>query len=212
MSMTLVIGTRKWSSWSLRPWIAMKQAGLPFREVLIPLRQPDSQARILEYSPTGSVPLLIDGAITVWESLAILDHLADRFPTRGMWPAQPVARGHARAIATEMHGGFPALRRELSMDVGAELPTPDLSADAKSDVARITTMWRDTRSRFGEGGPFLLGRFTNADAMYAPVATRFRTYGIALDPVCQDYVDAVLGLPAMVDWYRLAADEMESNH
>ncbi len=212
MSMTLVIGTRKWSSWSLRPWIAMKQAGLPFREVLIPLRQSDSKARILEYSPSGSVPVLIDGAITVWESLAILDHLADRFPTRGLWPAQPVARGHARSIATEMHGGFPALRRELSMDTGAELPTPDLTPEAKADIARITSMWSDTRTRFGEGGPFLFGRFTNADAMYAPVATRFRTYDVALDDICQAYCDRIFAWDAMQEWVaqaQLEPDEIE---
>ena len=209
MSMTLVIGTRRWSSWSLRPWIALKEAGLPFQEVLIPLRQPDTKACILEYSPAGTVPLLIDGAITVWESLAILDHLADRFPTRGLWPAQPVARGHARAISAEMHAGFAPLRRELSMDIGAELPTPNLSPEALADVARVQSIWRDSRQRFGGAGSFLFGRFTNADAMYAPVATRFRTYGIALDAVCQDYVDAVLNLPAMIEWCRLAVAELE---
>lgn len=209
MSMTLVIGTRKWSSWSLRPWIALKQAGLPFQEVEIALRQPDTRARILEYSPSGRVPILIDGAITVWDSLAILDHLADRFPTRGLWPAHPVARGHARAISAEMHAGFPALRQELGMDVTAELPAPNLSAEAIADVARIQAIWRDARQRFGDTGSFLFGRFTNADAMFAPVVTRFRTYGIELDPVCKDYVEAVLNLPAMIGWYRLAAAELE---
>jgi glutathione S-transferase len=209
MSMTLVIGTRKWSSWSLRPWIALKQAGLPFQEVTIALRQPDTKARILEYSPSGKIPVLIDGAVVVWESLAILDHLADRFPTRGLWPAEPVARGHARAISSEMHAGFAALRRELGMDVSAELPAPDLTPDAKADVARIQTIWREARQRFGGAGPFLFGRFTNADAMFAPVATRFRTYGIELDPVCRDYADAVLNLPSMIAWYRLAEAEPE---
>jgi len=207
--MTLVIGTRKWSSWSLRPWIAMKQAGLPFQEVAITLRQPDTRARILEYSAAGKVPILIDGMVVVWESLAILDHLADRFPTRGLWPAEPVARGYARAISTEMHSGFAALRRELPMDVSAELPTPDLSDEAKADIARVLSIWRDARRRFGDAGSFLFGRFTNADAMFAPVATRFRTYGIELDPVCRAYADAVLNLPAMVSWYRAAAEETE---
>jgi len=209
VSMTLVIGTKQWSSWSLRPWIAMKQAGLPFQEVVIPLRQPDTRARILEYSPSAKVPVLIDGAIVVWESLAILDHLADRFPTRGLWPAEPAARGHARAISAEMHCGFAALRRELSMDVSAELPTPDLSDDAKADVARVQAIWREARQRFGGAGPFLFGRFTNADAMFAPVAARFRTYGIELDPACREYADAVLNLPAMIAWYRQAEAEPE---
>ncbi len=209
MSMTLVIGTKQWSSWSLRPWIAMKQAGLQFQEVVIQLRQPDTKARILEYSHAGKVPVLIDGAVVVWESLAILDHLADRFPTRGFWPAEPGARGHARSISAEMHAGFAALRRELSMDVLAELPTPDLSDDARADVARIQAIWGEARQRYGAGGPFLFGRFTNADAMFAPVATRFRTYGIALDPVCRDYADAILNLPAMAAWYRQAEEETE---
>ena len=207
MSLTLVIGTKKWSSWSLRPWLTLKQAGLPFQEVEIELRHSDTKARILEYSPAGRVPILIDGAITVWDSLAILDHLADRFPTRGLWPALPVARGLARAISAEMHSGFPALRQELSMDVTAELPTPALSADAQADVARIQAIWRDARLRFGSAGSFLFGRFSNADAMFAPVATRFRTYGLELDPVSRDYADAVLNLPAMIEWYRQAAAE-----
>jgi glutathione S-transferase len=209
VSMTLVIGTRKWSSWSLRPWIALKQIGLPFQEVTIPLRQPDTRARILEYSPAGRVPILIDGAVVVWESLAILDHLADRFPTRGLWPSEPVARGHARAISAEMHACFAALRRELPMDISAEQPTPELSADAAADVARVQAIWRHARQRFGGAGSFLFGRFTNADAMFAPVATRFRTYGIELDPVCRSYVDTVLNLPAMVAWYRAAAAETD---
>ena len=143
----------------------------------------------------------------VWESLAILDHLADRFPTRGLWPADPAPRGLARAIAAEMHAGFANLRRELNMDVTQRLPTPDLTPDAAAEVARVQAIWRDARTRFGAAGSFLFGRFTNADAMYAPVATRFHTYGIALDPVCQDYVDAILGLPAMKEWYRGAATE-----
>jgi glutathione S-transferase len=209
MALTLVIGSKRWSSWSLRPWIALKQAQIPFKELVIPLRQPDTRALILEYSPAGKVPVLIDGRDTVWESLAILDYLAARFPALGLWPATPSAFALARSVATEMHAGFLDLRRELSMDVCATLAPPALSQQAQGDVDRVCAIWRDARARFGAGGPFLFGRFSNADAMFAPVATRFRTYQVTLDPVCQDYVQTILGLPAMIEWYRDAAAETD---
>jgi glutathione S-transferase len=208
MSMILVIGSKRWSSWSLRPWLAMKQAGLPFEERLIGLRQPDTKAKILAHSPSGKVPLLIDGDLKIWDSLAILEYLAERFPDAGFWPSGTAARAQARSIAAEMHSGFAALRRELPMDVTATLKQ-DLSPEVADDIARIQAVWRDARSRFGAAGPFLFGRFGNADAMYAPVVTRFRTYGVALDAVCRDYADAVLALPAMVAWYGDAAGETD---
>ncbi len=207
MTLTLVIGSKRWSSWSLRPWIALKQAGIPFEEVLIPLRGPETRAIILKYSPTGKVPALIDGRLVVWESLAILDYLAVRFPEAGLWPADLPAQALARSISAEMHAGFPDLRRELSMDVARILPTPSLSPLAEADVARIQDIWRDALGRFGRGGPFLFGRFSNADAMFAPVATRFNTYRIELDPVCRAYMETLLTLPSMTDWYRAAAEE-----
>ncbi len=206
--MTLVIGSKRWSSWSLRPWLAMKQAGLPFEERLIGLRQPDTKAKILAHSPSGKVPLLVDGDLKIWDSLAILEYLAERFPDAGFWPSDTAARAQARSIVAEMHSGFAALRRELPMDVTATLKQ-DLSPEVADDVARIQAIWRDSRSRFGAGGPFLFGRFGNVDAMYAPVATRFRTYGVALDAVCRDYADAVLALPAMVAWCGDAAGETD---
>jgi glutathione S-transferase len=209
MSLTLIIGTKKWSSWSLRPWIALKEAKLPFKEIIIHLRQSDTRARILEYSGAGKVPILIDGREMVWESLAILDYIAVRFPETKLWPRDLSAQAFARSISAEMHGGFADLRRELPMDIGVELPTPTPSAGAAADIERVQAIWRDARARFGGAGPFLFGRFSNADAMYAPVVTRFRTYNIPVDPVSATYMDAILGLPSMTAWYR-AADEEEA--
>jgi glutathione S-transferase len=209
MSLTLIIGTKKWSSWSLRPWIAMKEAKLPFKEITIPLRQSDTRARILEYSAAGKVPILIDGRDMVWDSLAILDYLAVRFPETKLWPRDMAAQAYARSISCEMHSGFPDLRREFPMDIGADLPMPTPSAGGAADIERIQAIWRDARGRFGGAGPFLFGRFSNADAMYAPVATRFRTYNIPADPVSAAYIDTILGLPSMIAWYR-AADEEEA--
>ena len=207
MSLTLIIGTKSWSSWSLRPWIAMKEAKIAFKEIVIHLRQSDTKARILEYSPAGKVPILIDGRELVWDSLAILDYLAARFPETRLWPQDFSALACSRSIAAEMHAGFPDLRRELSMNIGADLPTPALSPAAQADVERVQAIWRDARGRFGDGGPFLFGRFSNADAMYAPVVTRLSTYNIEVDPVCAAYMQTILGLPAMREWYRAADEE-----
>jgi glutathione S-transferase len=207
MGLTLVIGSKRWSSWSLRPWIALRQAEIPFDEVLVPLRRPDTRARALEYSPSGKVPVLRDGATTVWDSLAILDYIDRRFPGAELWPADLSALACAKSISAEMHAGFAALRRELPMDIGADPPTPALSDEAGADVARIMALWRDARTRFGGAGPFLFGRFTNADAMYVPVATRFETYRIELDAASREYMRALLTLPAMEEWRRAARAE-----
>jgi len=186
----------------------MKEAKLPFKELIIHLRQVDTKARILEYSPAGKVPILIDGREIVWDSLAILDYLAARFPEARLWPQDLAGLACARSISAEMHAGFPDLRRELPMDIGADLPMPVLTAAAAADVDRVQAIWRDARSRFGGTGPFLFGRFSIADAMYAPVVTRLRTYNIPVDPFCSAYMDAVLSLASMTAWYR-AADEEE---
>jgi glutathione S-transferase len=207
MALILTIGSKRWSSWSLRPWIALKQAGIPFEERLIPLRQPDTKARILESSPSGKVPLLIDGDIQVWDSLAILDYIAVRFPDAGLWPRDLGPLALARSISAEMHSGFAPLRRELPMDIASRLPLPDLSDEAMADIARIQAIWRDARARFGGIGPFLFGAFTNADAMFAPVASRFQTYGVALDPVCDAYVKTIMSLPAIAEWSQAASKE-----
>jgi len=203
----LVVGTKRWSSWSLRPWLALKAAGVTFEEVVIPLRQPDTQARIAKYSPSGRVPYLRDGEVSVWDSLAICEYVAEILPGAYLWPEDREARAVARSVSAEMHSGFAAMREHLSMDVARSTPLPAVPEPARADVTRVQRMWVDCRTRFGAGGPFLFGAFTIADAMYAPVASRFRTYGVALDPVCGAYVDAIFALPAMQEWVAAAHKE-----
>jgi glutathione S-transferase len=206
----IVIGTKAWSSWSLRPWLALKATGQPFKETLIELRRPDTKADILKHSPAGFVPILKHGNLTLWESLAICEYLAEAFPKAGLWPADRAARAVARCVATEMHGGFAPLRAAMSMDVKARHPTPAIAPAVKADIDRVTEIWRHCRRRFGakargaRGGPFLFGRFSVADCMYAPVTTRFTTYGVTLDPVSAAYVKAVAAWPAMKEWIAAA--------
>src|SRR4051794_35987064 len=180
MAPTLVIGNKNYSSWSLRPWIAMKVCGIGFDETVIPLYEPASRERILEVSPTGKVPALIDGDIRVWESLAILDYLAERHPGAGLWPKDQAARAHARSVAAEMHAGFAALRRHCPMNMRRPVKARELTAEAAADVARIDHLWTQCRTRFGAGGPFLFGAFGAADAMFAPVVSRLHTYDIGV--------------------------------
>lgn len=203
----LVIGTKRYSSWSLRAWLALKQSGLAFDEKTIRLRQPDTAARALEYSPSGRVPVMIDGERRVWDSLAICEYAADMLPGARLWPEDPGARALARAISAEMHAGFPAMREHLSMDVAKSAPLPDLPDAAKKDVARVQAIWTDCRARFGQSGPFLFGHFTIADACYAPVATRFRSYSVPLDAVCAAYADAIYALAPMQAWIAAAKSE-----
>jgi glutathione S-transferase len=204
---TLVIANKVYSSWSLRPWIMLKQAGIAFEEVVIPLGQPDTRSRILAHSPAGRVPILIDGEVTVWDSLAILEYVAERWPEAGVWPADRVARAHARAISAEMHSGFQALRNALPMNLGRRYAARERGPDVAANVARIGAIWREARARFGAGGPFLFGAFSGADAMFAPVVTRFDTYGVAVDPDAQAYMEAVLTTPAFVAWRDAALRE-----
>ena len=204
--LTLVIGNKNYSSWSLRPWLAMRHAGLDFEEVLVPLDQPETRERLLEESPSGLVPVLREGDLTVWDTLAICERVAELAPGAGLWPEDAAARAVARSVAAEMHSGFSALRSECPMNIrrrSAYTPTPAV----EGDVARIVALWRDCRARFGLGGPFLFGAFTNADAMYAPVCTRFRTYGLPEDDVATAYIDAVHAHPAMRDWTEAARAE-----
>jgi glutathione S-transferase len=210
---TLVIGNKNYSSWSLRAWLALKATGAAFDEVVVPLREPDTRAAILRYSPSGKAPCLVHGAITVWESLAIGEYLAELFPDAGLWPKNAAARAHARAISAEMHAGFAPLRRALPMNIRVK-PNPGfpLTEEVQQDVNRIEAIWRDTRNRFGEpgvdgGGPFLFGRFSLADAMYAPVAARFTTYPVALGEEATRYRDVVMGHPFMVEWRAAAQAE-----
>ena len=203
----LILANKAYSSWSMRPWIAMKVAGLPFRETTISLGQDATSTEIKKHSAAGKVPVLKHGDITVWDSLAILDYLADAFYDRHWWPSDPHARAMARSISAEMHSGFQALRSNMPMNVRRHWPERGRAPGVAEDVARITTIWREARARFGQEGPFLFGRFSHADAMYAPVVTRFKTYVVDVDPASQAYCDAILALPAMREWYDLAAKE-----
>jgi len=208
---TLALGNKNYSSWSLRAWLALKATGAAFDEVVVPLRESDTRSAILRYSPSGRVPCLIHGAVTVWESLAIGEYLAELFPEAGLWPRNAAIRAHARAISAEMHAGFPALRRALPMNVRAK-PHPGfpLSDEAQRDINRVEAIWRDARDRFPTAaaeGPFLFGRFSLADAMYAPVASRFTTYPVNLGEDATRYRDAVMGHPFMVEWRAAAQAE-----
>lgn len=207
MSLKLIIGNKNYSSWSMRPWIALKAAGIAFEEILIPLYEPGSPEEILKYSPAGKVPILIDGDDVVWESLAILEHLADHFPEANLWPADARARSFARCAATEMHGGFQPLRQHCTMNMWLPPRVRPQPPEVLANVKRIETIWEDCRSRFGNGGPFLFGTFGNADAMYAPVVSRFHTHGLPVGPGTRAYMDAVMALPAWQEWYAAAMKE-----
>ena len=204
---TLVVGSKNYSSWSLRAWIGARATGIEFDEVVVPLDTATTRESLLSHSPAGLVPVLKDGAITIWESLAILEYLAEAAPEKHLWPADVPARAHARTVSLEMHAGFMALRQACPMNCRKRCETFELTAETRADVERISALWRDCRTRFGGGGEFLFGAFTNADAMYAPVVSRFVTYGVALDPPNQAYADAVMALPAMQDWISAGAAE-----
>jgi glutathione S-transferase len=205
--MKLVIGNKNYSSWSMRPWMAMRACGIPFEEILIPIYRDDSKARLLAVSPSGKVPALIDGAVSVWDSLSIIEYLAEKFPQAGLWPADAAARAHARSISAEMHSGFPALRMECGMNMHRPAGRKTLSPEAEANIARIHEIWSDCRKRHGAEGPFLFGSFGAADAMYAPVVSRFETYAIAGATVVMDYMKAVASLPAWREWKEAALAE-----
>jgi glutathione S-transferase len=205
--LTLVIANKRYSSWSLRPWLAMTHFDVPFEEVVIPLDQDATSSAILEHSSAGKVPVLHHGDITVWESLAILEYLADAFYDRPWWPTDPHAKARARTIAAEMHAGFGAMRPAMPMNLDKTYEPSAWAADVSKDIARIQGLWRDARAKYCGDGDFLFGTFTIADAMYAPVVTRFKTYGVEMDDVSSAYADAVLGLPAMQKWTADAAEE-----
>ena len=197
----LVIGNKNYSSWSMRPWLALRASNIPFEETFIPLYTgaPDKQ-RILDISPAGKVPILVDGDVTVWDSLAIIEYLAEKFPDKKLWPEDRAARARARAISAEMHSGFAALRNECGMNLHRPIGAVALSAEAQGNVARVQEIWTECLSRYG--GPFLFGAFSGADAMYGPVVHRFRTYAIGVTPVAARYMEAMQGLPAFQEWTR----------
>ena len=201
----LVIGNKNYSSWSLRPWLALRASGIAFDEVQLPLFTDEFRRRIAEFSPAGRVPVLVDGDVRVWESIAILEYAAERWPDRGLWPATSAARAHARVVCAEMHAGFHALRAAMPMNLRSSHPGKGRSPGGDADIARVSDLWRDCLAR--SGGPFLFGAFGNANAMYAPVVTRFATFDVALPPDLQRYSAAVLGLPAMREWHAAGCAE-----
>jgi glutathione S-transferase len=209
--MKLVIGNKNYSSWSLRPWLALRMAGIAFEEIRIPLDRPDSKASILRYSPSGKVPCLLDGDLVVWDSLAICEYVNETYAGGRLWPADRAARATARAVTAEMHSGFAALRTSLSMDLRARKPARGAEAQrlagVQADITRIVALW--TAALDASGGPMLFGEFSIADAFYAPVVTRFATYGVDLPPRLAAYRERVFALPPMRDWVAAAEAELE---
>ena len=205
--MKLVIANKNYSSWSLRAWLVARASGLPFEEVLIDLDAPDTIAQIAAHSPSGRVPALLDDGVTVWDSLAIAEYLAEKAPGAGLWPDDPAVRAVARAVTAEMHSGFQGMRGHLPMNIRRPPAVRPLTEAAAADVGRITAIWRGMREHYGSGGPYLFGAFTIADAFYAPVASRLRTYGVPLGGVEAAYVEALLTDFAMVEWTAAACAE-----
>ena len=206
---TLVIGNKNYSSWSLRPWLLMRQAGLEFDEIRVPLYVAGSKDTLRRYGPSAKVPVLLDGELTVWDSLAIAEYLAERHPERGLWPADVAQRALARSISAEMHSGFAALRSNMGMNCRGFFPGLGRSVEVAADIERIQRMWTDCRQRFGASGPYLFGTFTVADAMYSPVALRFKTYAVQLSTIAQQYANTVLALRALQEWVEAARAETE---
>jgi glutathione S-transferase len=201
MALKLVIGNKNYSSWSMRPWLALRANDIAFEEIFIPLYTGDAdKKRILSFTHSGKVPALIDGDVTVWDSLAIIEYVAERFPEARLWPEDRARRAHARSISSEMHSGFMALRNECGMNLHRPVRAVALSDDARANVARIEQIWIECRARYGELGPFLFGTFGAADAMFAPVVHRFRSYAIAVAPQARAYMDTMMALPAFQEW------------
>lgn len=204
---TLIVGNLNYSSWSLRAWLGAKYAGIQLSEVRIPLFQDDWRHEIAKYSGAARVPVLKHGDLTIHDSLSILEYLAEQVPGAGLWPGDKSARAVARSISAEMHSRFQALREHMPMNLRASFPGKGRNPEVDADIERVFTIWRKCRARFGNGGPFLFGQFTNADIMYAPVVTRFLTFAVAADALCRDYIDAVMAAPVMVEAYAEAAAE-----
>jgi glutathione S-transferase len=205
MALTLYVGSKRYSSWSLRPYLPLVQTGAQFECKTILLDQEDSKGKIAAVNPAGKVPVLHHDDLVIWDSLAICEYLNELYPDAKLWPADRSARARARAISAEMHSSFAPLRREMPMDIGANLPGQGHTPEALADARRVMTIWRDALS--ASGGPFLFGELTIADAMFAPVTTRFVTYGVDLDATCRAYVETVHALPAMKQWIADAAKE-----
>lgn len=204
----LVIANKNYSSWSMRPWVVMKAFGISFEEIRIPLDQPDTSNQIARYSPAGRVPILLHGNVAIWDSLAICEYLAEQFPEHNLWPQATDARAMARCICAEMHSGFTGLRLAMSMNIRASFPGRGRTSEAQADIGRVSEIWEKCLSEFGHH-QFLFGDFSIADAYFAPVAMRFRTYAVSLAPALQAYVDRVASHPAVAQWIREALAETE---
>jgi glutathione S-transferase len=208
MALKLVIGNKNYSSWSMRPWLALKANNIAFEEIFIPLYTGDAdRERILNFTHSGKVPALIDGDVTIWDSLSIIEYVAERFPQARLWPEDRARRAHARSISAEMHSGFAALRNECGMNLHRPVRAIALSADARADIARIQQIWIECRERYAKSGPFLFGSFGGADAMFAPVVHRFRTYAIEVAPEATHFMDAMMALPAFQEWTKAGVAE-----
>lgn len=212
---TLVVGTKDWSSWSLRPYVALRATGAAFDEIVVPLRrQPLTGDEIKKHSKAGRVPILKieenGQSATVWDSLAICETLAERHPEANLWPADPLVRAEARSFAAEMHSGFPDLRDQLSMDFARRLPVPVLRQETEAQIERIIDAWSSALVRFGSDGGYLFGGLSVADCMYAPVVSRFVTYGIDVPEVVATYIERMMALPAMRDWGMAAKREVDA--
>ena len=205
--MKLVIGSKNYSSWSLRAWLTLRETGIPFEEERIGFNEPDFGARVRRYSPAGRVPVLVDGDVVVWDSLAIAEYVAEKFPEKKLWPEAPRARAQARSICAEMHAGFAQLRRRLSMNCEATIPLGTLEIAVQREIDRVVEIWSDTRKAHGTNGPFLFGRFTIADAYFAPVVWRFITYVIPLPAEARAYLETMTGLVSMKEWLADARAE-----
>lgn len=204
--LVLYIGNRRYSSWSMRPYLALAAARADFRTEVIVLDQPDTATQIAAVNPAGRVPVLHHGDLVVHDSLAICEYASELYPEAGLWPRDQRDRARARSLVAEMHSGFAALRREMPMDVCASRPGVGHTPDALRDAFRVMAVWRDARAR-ATGGPFLFGAYTIADAFFTPVAGRFRTYGVDLDTTCQAYADALLAYPPAAAWIEAARAE-----
>ena len=203
----LVIGNKTYSSWSLRPWLAARHAGIEFDEIRIPLDTPDTDRQIRHYSPSGKVPAWQEDDFVVWESLAICEYLAEKIPT--LWPSDPKARAVARSVSTEMHAGFTALRTGMTMNARAHGRQVVVTSEIAADIDRIAAIWTDCRNRFGAAGPWLFGTFSIVDAMYGPVVLRFVTYGVTRPGVVDDYVTTFMADPHLQAWMADAKQEPE---
>ncbi len=209
--MKLIIANKTYSSWSMRPWLVLKHFGIAFDEVLIPFGatfdDPNWKAVVSQYTPAGKVPALVDGDVRVWETLAMIEYVAELYPQLAIWPKDPAARAMARAISSEMHAGFGALRNACPMNLGKKHFAKERGKSIADNVERVCELWKTAHGTFGAGGQFLFGEFSAADAMYAPLATRLVTYSISVDVESQKYIDAIYALPAFVDWQKAALNE-----